>query len=244
MAKDRLKRFYVYALLRENGTPFYIGKGTRNRWEHHETHAVAGRSHKDNIILRLQDDGIPLQKVKLADGLTTEEACAMEIELIARLGREPSGPLVNRTAGGDGLRSPSDEVRRKLSDQRRGRRHTPESRQRMSEAQKGKQYCLGHVPTKEHRKNISDGLKGHQRSAETREKMAAAQRGNQHFLGRSHSAESRLKLSELAKARPPMSDATRKKISAAHQGNTYRLGRKHSPETRMKISAAMRARAR
>jgi hypothetical protein len=97
---DRI--FYVYALYRENGEPFYIGKGVRDRWLHHEKQAQRGRSYKDNLIISMREKGTPITKKKLATNLTHRQACKIEISLIKKFGRYPHGPLTNVTRGGDG----------------------------------------------------------------------------------------------------------------------------------------------
>lgn len=103
---DRI--FYVYALYRENGEPFYIGKGVRDRWLHHEKQVKRGRSYKDNIIVSMLERGIPITKKKLVIGLTHRQACRAEVTLIKKIGRYPLGPLANITAGGEGTQ-PGDK---------------------------------------------------------------------------------------------------------------------------------------
>ena len=76
--------FYTYAYLREDGTPYYIGKGKDKR-----LYSKCGRTistpPKDRII-------------KLKDNLTEEEAFRHEVYMIGIL---PN--LRNRTLGGEGI---------------------------------------------------------------------------------------------------------------------------------------------
>jgi hypothetical protein len=105
--------YYTYAYLRENGTPYYIGKGKGKR-------AWTGR-HRVNLPV----DPSRIQIIK--DGLSDDESKALEIELIAQYGRKDldTGILHNQTDGGDGVnlkgkqngmygRTHSDEVRAKI----------------------------------------------------------------------------------------------------------------------------------
>lgn len=82
--------YYTYAYLREDSTPYYIGKGKGKRaWsKYHRVH--------------LPSDRTRIQIIK--DGLSNEEALALEIELIAKYGRKDlgTGILHNQTDGGDG----------------------------------------------------------------------------------------------------------------------------------------------
>jgi hypothetical protein len=108
--------FYVYALFREDGsTPFYIGKGRGNRINIHESQTHRFTSHKDRIIQGMIARGIAVPKIKLIEGITDDVAKQVETDLIALIGRSPSGPLANLTSGGDGVSNLSKESRAKKS---------------------------------------------------------------------------------------------------------------------------------
>jgi hypothetical protein len=115
MSMTERSDFYVYVLFREDGRPFYVGKGRDGRWLSHEKHAREGaKGPRFEIIRRIQRAHTDVPKVKLHEGLTTELALQYEIALIAAIGRKPHGPLVNLTAGGDGLVDPTPEAREAL----------------------------------------------------------------------------------------------------------------------------------
>lgn len=103
------KRFYVYAWLRPDGTPFYIGKGCGKRaW----TQSCHRQRVPDNRSIRI-----------LSSGLSNEEAVEWEVALIALLGRKDlgTGCLRNLTNGGEGIPGFrfSEESRRKMAGPRK-----------------------------------------------------------------------------------------------------------------------------
>ena len=103
------RRFYVYAYLRTDGTPHYIGKGTgRRAWQAHTRPGPKGgicdRTPRDPNRIRL-----------LAVGLTNSESLSFEQDLISILGRvEDGGCLFNFTDGGESPNH-SPRTRRRLS---------------------------------------------------------------------------------------------------------------------------------
>jgi hypothetical protein len=119
--------YYTYAYLREDGTPYYIGKGKSNR--------INNTLH--NINLPPEERRIFLKK-----NLTDEEARKHEIYMIAILGRKDlgTGILRNMTSGGEGCagRRLSDETKKKLSDAHKGKKKSAAHRKKLSEAKLGK----------------------------------------------------------------------------------------------------------
>jgi hypothetical protein len=81
--------FYVYIYLRENGTPYYIGKGKRNRA--YSSDKMVDLPSKDRIKIVLKN-------------LTEEQAFCNEKDFIDYYGRLDinTGILENRTSGGEG----------------------------------------------------------------------------------------------------------------------------------------------
>ena len=108
--------YYTYAYLREDGTPYYIGKGCRNRI-HHPEGKSAGMPPID-------------RRLYLKKGLTEFDAFKHEMYMIDLYGRKDlgTGILRNRSAGGDGnmYRVVSQETRDKIGASHRGRKQSAE----------------------------------------------------------------------------------------------------------------------
>jgi hypothetical protein len=139
-----MKKYYTYAYLREDKTPYYIGKGTGKRCYQNDNRAGCSTPKDKSRILILKefDDEF--------------EAYKHEMYMISVLGRKDlgTGILRNLTDGGEG------------STNRLGLKHTPEARAKMSRAHKGKKFSL------EHRRKMSEAQKGRTFSAESKRKMS------------------------------------------------------------------------
>jgi hypothetical protein len=99
-------RFYTYAYLREDRTPYYIGKGTGNRIYKSNGRPCGKPKDKSRIIF-------------LKQNLTEEEAFRHEKYMIAVFGRKDlgTGILHNKTNGGEGPSGAvrSEETRRRMT---------------------------------------------------------------------------------------------------------------------------------
>jgi hypothetical protein len=99
-------RFYVYRYNRVDGTPYYVGKGTRSRAYSQHNHMV-----------KLP----PRERIQVIEkGLTADQADQQEIALIKKYGRKDlgTGCLCNLTDGGNGIQGHSPITRKKMSDAR------------------------------------------------------------------------------------------------------------------------------
>lgn len=135
--------YYTYAWLREDGTPYYIGKGRgrraylKRRWK---------PPTKDRILI-------------LKRNLTEEEAFRHEVYMIHLYGRKSQGGILhNLCDGGEGSSGAilTPETREKMSQVRRGkplawpesrpRYHSEELKKKMSEAHKGRKEVKTECP--------------------------------------------------------------------------------------------------
>ena len=123
--------FYTYAYLREDRTPYYIGKGRGNR-AFIKSRVFKPPKDKNRILF-------------LKKGLNEEQAFRHEIYMIALYGRKDlgTGILHNRTNGGDGSSGVirSRDTREKISLFQKGRKKPPmsqEQKQKISNSKKGK----------------------------------------------------------------------------------------------------------
>ena len=163
-----MREFYTYAYLREDGTPYYIGKGKGNRIN-------SGRSRR--VHMPPKD-----RRIFLKRNLTEEEALRHEVYMVFVLGRKEFGEglLWNLTEGGEGTSGYkwTEEQRRQLSESSTGKKYGEKMKERM------RQVRLGTKRSEETRRKISESLRGNTRakgkpkSEEHKRKISEAMRGN------------------------------------------------------------------
>jgi hypothetical protein len=222
-----MQKYYTYAYLRIDRTPYYIGKGSGNR---------AYKVHQKGIQLPKDKSRI----IFLKRNLTEQEAFKHEVYMIAVFGRIDlgTGILHNRTNGGDGAsgfifteesklkmseaqkgKILSEQHKRKISESTKGVSKTEETKARMSEAQKGKLF------SEESKLKMSEAQKGKKHTEETKRKKSESLKllwENEEF---------KEKMSKLARGRKH-TEETKAKISKASSSRT------HTNETRQKLKEA------
>lgn len=135
--------YYVYAYLRKNGTPYYIGKGKGRRvWG---KHTVPVPKDKSRVVF-------------LEKNLTNLGACALERRYIRWYGRQNNGTgiLRNLTDGGEGTDgySHSESAKQLIGEALKGKSKNPKSIAKRTESRKS------YVTKDETRKKLSEALKG------------------------------------------------------------------------------------
>jgi ribulose bisphosphate carboxylase small subunit len=182
--------YYVYAYLRKDGTPYYIGKGKgRRAYDKHGNYIRVPP--KDRIVF-------------LYSNLTEEESFQKETETIIHYGRKDLGlgPLRNLSNGGQGqsgyqhLSETKEQIRNTLKEAYSlGRKIVSENHRRIiSETHKGK------VLSKETKEKLKEFNTGKKLSEETKMKISKSLKGRMPWMnGKKHNEESRKKMSEASK---------------------------------------------
>jgi hypothetical protein len=171
--------YYIYSYLREDHSPYYIGKGSGKRAYTKGPKEVKPPKDKSRVKI-------------IKANLTEEESFALEKLYILMFGRIDlgTGILRNKSDGGDGAsgRIVSPEERRKRSEMMKGvkrpqwiydkiaasntgKKASAETRAKQSAARKGMK-C-----TEEHKRNVSEAKKGFKHTEEAKQKMSAARKG-------------------------------------------------------------------
>jgi hypothetical protein len=140
----------VYRHIRlDKNEPFYIGIGN----DLYRAYVKNGRNKYWKNIVNKTDYKIEI----LFNDLSWDEACEKEKEFIKLYGRKDLGlgPLVNMTDGGDGCNNLSYEIKKRISNSKKGnkywigKKHKEESKNKISKSK------LGHSVNKGKRLGIS-----------------------------------------------------------------------------------------
>lgn len=189
--------YYIYLHVKKtNGEPFYVGKGKCNTIRYKSNHAR--NNFWCNIVEKHDFDYIILET-----NLSHDDACAMEIYWISRIGRRDlnNGLLCNLTDGGEGTagrvvpienrnwgikngfygKTHSDETKKKVAIANKNRIWKESTRQKMSESRKGKP-----IHSEEHKNRARLKILGE----------------NNPMFNKKHSIEARQKMSESRKGKP------------------------------------------
>lgn len=218
------KTYYTYLWLREDGTPYYVGKGQGRR-------AVIPHRRGNSVLHPPDADRRIIQE-------WPDEASALwgEVFLIAYYGRKDTGTgcLRNLTDGGD-----SPPSRKGCASHNRGKKLSLETRKKISLASMGKQlghkHNLGRFPSAETRLKMSKAHEGNkysvgvQHSEQFKRDLRERMQGNSYALGYKHSETTRVKRSQ----------ASTRVAARKRQARFYILGvpscLRHHPDTPWKI---------
>jgi len=160
--------FYVYLYLREDGTPYYAGKGYGNRaYVEHRRNGKGVHTPKDKSRIVFPETN-----------LTELGSFALERRLIRWYGRKDlgTGILLNRTDGGEGSSGLvlSSTSKQKIREANLGRRHSDETKQKMAAIRIGK--TIGPLTT-DHKQKISNKLRGRIQTEEEKQARRLANLG-------------------------------------------------------------------
>lgn len=269
---------YVYMYEHRKSGKVYIGKTIdieRRKYEH------SMRPAKNSLLDRaIKKHGIAeFDFYVLAIFDTNEQASREEMYWIARM-REVLGhkKVYNRTDGGEGISGwqHSDTSKKKMSASQKehfamggvkpmlGKRHSQETKNRISEARIGK-YAGENSPmfgkhiSEERKQHLSEINTGKKHSETTKQKMSEDRSGEKNAMfGRKHSDdtkrliaeskknpsdESRQRMSEGQKKKAPISKETRQKMSDARKGDrNCNFGKPMSEKTKKKMAETKRVR--
>jgi hypothetical protein len=153
-----MKQFYTYLWLREDGTPYYVGKGSGTRaYDSHKGHRPP--KDKSNITIQHWSD--------------ESTAFAYEIYLVDFWGRKDlgAGILRNHSDGGENPPRRTKDSYTAQGIKQKGRKLTEEWKENI---RKGK---MGVKPTEETRIKLVNSHLGHVSTEETRAKLSAIRKG-------------------------------------------------------------------
>ena len=182
-----MKNFYVYIYLdpRKPGRyiygsccfgyePFYVGKGSKNRYK---AHLYDKTKHPKNQKIQkiLKEDYNIEEYIIIIPCYSEQDAFKLEINLINMIGRQDfnKGSLLNLTDGGTGTLNKNKNAKYRCSTKGMlNKKHTKETKAKMSKSHKGKKISIK-TKAKMSKSKIGNKPwnKGSVMSAETKDKL-------------------------------------------------------------------------
>lgn len=202
--------FYVYGLIdSSNNKCFYVGKGSNARMYYHAQKVKRGATtdnpHLDHKIAKMLQNKIEIRYIKFYDNISCEnEAYLLEEAKTREIGL---ANLCNAWHGGKGGRVPSDETRKRISENRKGIPVSDETRLKLSKAHLGKRL------TDEAKAKKSNALRGKPQTVVQRQ---ANERRGQSLRGRKFSDEHKQKL-RSAKLKKPVKYWYGRQLTSDHK---------------------------
>ena len=211
-----MKEYYTYAYLREDGTPYYIGKGKGKRAYWRKINDRVPAPEKSRILI-------------LKSNLNEEESFKHEIYMISIFGRKDlgTGILINLTDGGEGRANMSIECREKIRKMNLSKEVSEITRKRMGDSRRGKKQSKEWVETR------TQKLIGKTRTDEQKEKISKSHIGQTPWnKGISHKEESKQKMSNSKKGMVWWNNGSICKMSNESPGPEWRRGRIYVRKTK------------
>jgi hypothetical protein len=127
-----MRIYYTYKWLREDGTPYYVGKGKgRRAWSIHKRKNASYYPPEGRVEI-------------VMDNISEEEALSHEVWLIALYGRKSEGGLlINLSAGGQGPSNAKWELSKEVLEKRKARpprRFSDTAKRNISISKQGKSW--------------------------------------------------------------------------------------------------------
>jgi group I intron endonuclease len=155
-------KYAIYIITNLVNAKQYVGitKDMTGRWSRHKA-AKGGCPVLHSAIRKHGVENFAFTHV--ADAFDEEAAKMIERILIAEHNtKAPYG--YNMTDGGDGMLNPTDEVKRKFSEMRKGVPKSEEHKAKISAGSKGKQRLKGVPKSEEHKRKTASSLMGNKNS--------------------------------------------------------------------------------
>jgi len=208
--------FYIYEHWRpDTNRCFYVGKGKNRRaWK------ISGRknSHHKNIVEKLASLNLSVEVKIVLSNLSEQDAYDAEVSRIAIYGVDN---LSNMTLGGEGMKNPTPESRKRMSIAQKKRfRDHPEEIEKMSKQRTGR------IPSEETKRKISKSLIGKKHTEETKKKLKVIAK----IRGVSEATREAHRKAVTGRKRPPFSEETIIKMKfAAKEREAHKRANKVGP---------------